>query len=62
MTNYATKWKLIILKVKSYKIDISKRKTIPADLNKLSKAVDNSVVKNAVCDKLVLKNKHYYQR
>ena len=62
ISKFSKKADLASLKSDVGKLDIDKLETIPADLNKLSKAVDNSVVKNAVCDKLVLKNKHYYQR
>ena len=43
------------LKTKVDDLDVGKRKTIPADLSKLSDVVDNHVVKKTAYDKLVLK-------
>ena len=47
------------MKSKVNKLDIDKLVPILTDLKNLSHVVDNAIVKNYVCDKLVKKNKAF---
>ena len=51
----ASKADLFSFKTKLDNLDTHKLKTVPTDLSKLSNIVDNDVVENNVCDKLVIK-------
>ena len=51
----ASKTDLFSFKTKLDNLDTHKLKTVPTDLSKLSNIVDNDVVENNVCDKLVIK-------
>ena len=53
--NLAAREDLSSLKARVDKLDVNKLKTVPADLSRISNAVDNILVKNAVYDKLVAK-------
>ena len=54
-SSFALKTNLGNLKTEVNKLDIDKLVPVPVDLNKLSDAVKNDVVKKAVYDKLVAK-------
>ena len=54
-SSFALKTNLASLKIEVDKLDIDKLVLVPVDLSKLSDAVKNYVVKNAVYDKLVAK-------
>ena len=54
-SSFALKTNLANLKTKVDKVDIDKLVSIPVDLNKLSDAVKNDVVKKTAYDKLVAK-------
>ena len=54
-TSFALKTNLCNLKTEVDKLDIDRLVPVPADLNKLSDAVKNDVVKKDVYDKLVTK-------
>ena len=54
-SNIALNLNLTSLKSEVDKIDVSKLKTVPVDLSKLSNAVKNEVVSKTVYDKLVAK-------
>ena len=49
-----TKTDLVSLKTKIDNLDVDKRKTVPADLSKLSNLVDNDVVERTTYDKLFI--------
>ena len=55
ISNFTLKSNLAYLKSEVDKIDIDKLKTLPVNLSKLSKVVNNDVVKKNVYNKLVTK-------
>ena len=54
-TNLAAKSDLASLKTEVDKMDVDKLKNVPANISKLSNAVDSGVVKKTVFGKLVIK-------
>ena len=55
ISNRTLKSNLVKLKSEVDKIDVDKLKTVPVDFSKLSKVVNNEVVKKIVYEKLVAK-------